>query len=303
MLGDTSQTLVHVPSGYVSAATYSIENLRYSTDDAARVIDSGSATVASWSITSSAVAGPTSANARRVSTASTTGASIGEPAQLLAPDGETELVEVSAISSASYIETVAPIAGTYASGSTLRGIKLSASFPNAYAADEEELEREPFLRVTWTYTLSGRTWKVPELIEWSRHSCGDLDIGAALLELRVLYPDLSSRLPDGTSLEHVAKTLAIRVQDDLRARKLDPTMVLLGPGARALLVARIAEWASLMGYSPGASPLRDFQASASAEYLRELANLTVGLGVTGSRSVDVTDSTKNSTANPISYRI
>lgn len=301
LYGVTGQTLVHTPAGYVSSATYTIENLRFAADASEREIASGSATVASWSLTSSATAGPTVANARRFTTASTTGASIGDPAVLTAPDGSSELVEVAAISSGSYVEMVSPIAGTYPSGSTLRGIKISASFPNAYAADEDELEREPFLRITWIYSLAGRTWRVPEMIDWSRHSTGDIDLGAAILELRTLYPDLPARLPDGARLENAAATLVRRVQDDLRARKLDPTTVLFGDRARALLVARMAWWASTLGYSPGVCDLRAFQASAQADYQHELATLTVGLGILGTKAVDVTDSQAKPPISPITF--
>jgi hypothetical protein len=303
LFGSTSQTLAHVPAGYVASATYTIENLRFDTDHASRVVASGSATVASWSLTSSASSGAATTNPRRFSTAATTGASIGDPAQLAAADGDAELVEVLAISSGSYVETSAPIAGMYPSGSTLRGIKITAPFPDAYAADEDELEREPLLRVVWSYTLHGRAWKVPELIEWSRQTPDVLDLGGAILSVRELYPDLAPRLPDGAQLERIASRLADDVRDDLRARGLDPAHVLLGPGGRSLMAAKIIEHASLLGYSPGASSLDSFRSAALKGYAARLANLVIGLGSKGPAAVDITDAPSGRVSSPISARM
>ena len=86
-----------------------------------------------------------------------------------------------------------------------------------------------------------------------------------------------------------------------RRRKIDPTTVLFGDRARALLVARMAWWASTLGYSPGVCDLRAFQASAQAEYQHELATLTVGLGILGTKAVDVTDSQAKPPISPITF--
>lgn len=302
IFGQSGQTLAHTPAGYVASASYVIENLRFGPTDASRTIASGSATVASWSLTSSATSGPTTTTPRKFSTASTTGATIGDPAQLVAADGDAELVVVGAISSGSYVETVSPIAGTYPSGSTLRGIKLSTTFPNAYAADEDELEREPPLRVTWVYTLGGVLWRVPELIEWSRHSVGDLDLAEAILVVRELYPDIT-RLPDGANLERAAARLAEEVRDDIRARRLDPAAIMLGPGGRGLLAARIVAWASVQGYSPGPSEHPSFMRWAIGDYQAKLANLTVGLGSRGTLGVDVTDNPNPNSIQPLTFAL
>lgn len=302
LFGATSQTLAHVPAGYVASATYAIENLRFATTDASRTIASGSATVASWSLTSSATSGPTTTSPRKFSTASTTGATIGDPAQLAAADGDAELVEVLAISAGSYVEVAAPIAGTYPSGSTLRGIKITAPFPDAYAADEDELEREPLLRVVWSYTLHGRSWKVAELIEWTRHTPDALDVGAAILAVRELYPDIT-RLPDGANLERIAARLADDVRDDIRARGLDPALVMLGPGGRTLMAAKIVEHASLLGYSPGAQPLDSFRIAAGKAYASRLANLVIGVGSKGPAAVDITDAPHGRVSSPFSTRM
>jgi hypothetical protein len=116
-----SQSLVHVPPARVSTATYAIEDLTRADDASDRTIASGSATVASWTVTTSAAAGPDQSNASRMSTATTAG-TIGDAATIEDPDGRSEVFTVARISSNAYLESEAPLAGSYASGSTVYGI-------------------------------------------------------------------------------------------------------------------------------------------------------------------------------------
>lgn len=290
VLALTGQTLRHVPPGAVTSATFVLENLRFASTDADRTITSGAATVASWSITSTAAAGATARNARRISTSSTTGAVLGAPVVITGPDGVTELGEVAAISTNSYVELAAPLAGTYAIGSTVAGIQVSCSVPNEWAADEDEFKREPDIRVTWVYTFATRVLRVPERVAFVRHTHGgDLVGPAALLVVKVLYPDMPGRLGDHASLERIVPILVDDVAADLRARRLEPERFLAGPQGRGLLVARIVSQAAMMGYSPGKTPLVEFQQSTSAAYITALVNLVIGIGPQGTAETDTAD--------------
>lgn len=286
--GVSGQTLRHVPPARVSSATYAIEDLTKADDDAARVFASGSATVPPWTVTTSATAGATQANAARMSTASTTGATVGAPAAIIAADGSSEIFEISKVSANNYVEAEAELAGVYPSGSTIRGIELTASVPDGLVVTgsaaagfddaEDILEQQRPLRIVWTYTVGSTTIRAQERIELVRHSTAStIDVGAAILRVRDLYPDLAERLPSRASLDTLAAELAKDVEDDLRQRKVPPERVMLGHAGVRLLVLAIAAHAGELGYAPGGTATDGaWAAEAVTRYRARLEALTVG---------------------------
>ena len=299
--GETGQTLRHVPPARVTSATYAIEDLTLADDDADRVIASGSATVASWSVTTSATAGATQSNAARMSTASTTGATVGAPAAIVAADGTAEIFEVAAVSTNSYVEAETELAGVYPSGSTVYGIEVTAPVPNTLAADEDILEQSRPLRVVWTYTVGGVTIKAQERIEFLRHTRAvTVDVGAAILRVRKLYTDLAERLPDRTSLDAIAAELAADIEDELRQRKIAPERTMIGPAGVRLLALAIVAHAGELGYAPGSTPTDGAWARAAADRYRQRLEALVlgepGLATTETTHVADTASTTPSEA-------
>lgn len=278
LLGVTGQTLTHTPLGVPSGATYELEDLTYPESQTAdRVLASGSADVDDLDLTTSAAAGPNQSNGHRISVTATTGAVVGAPALLVAPDGSRELIEIGAVSAGSYIESVAPIAGTYPSGSRVYGVQLSASVPDGVAADEELFRLRHTLRITWAYTLDGAPQRKPELVEWSRHTAaGDELAGEALLWIGKAYPDAKTRLPDGADFDVIGRLMASEVAGDIRRRNEDPTRFLVGDEGRRLLAARILAHLSDYGWSPGETDPTAWQREAWHRYRAELNGLLVG---------------------------
>lgn len=276
IFGLTGQTLRHVPTGVVSGASFVLEDLFYPVGQAERTIASGSATVASWSLTTDAAAGANQRNAKRIPVAATTGASIGAPAVIVTADGRRELFEVAAIASGDYIEAAHELAGEFASGSTVYGVLVSASVPNDYAADETELQNEHPLRVKWTYTLDGIERVVPELVEFARSGPSDALVGEAVTFLVKAYPDVAKRLPDGAELAPIAVLMADDVAADLRAREIDPAQFSAGDRMRRLVVQRVLAHLGDLGYSPGNSDQTAWAERARIEYRRQLESLTIG---------------------------
>jgi hypothetical protein len=281
LLDGTSQTLEHVPAGYVSAATFVLEDLTYGIDDASRTLASGSCSVASWSLTTSASAGPSASNARRLSTASTTGAAVGAPAVVTAADGSREIIEIAAVSSGTYVEASAALSATYASGSTVKGIRLTASVPDAVAANEDLLEQQHPFRIVWTYTLDGVVHRVQHAVEFVRHTAADVDVGSALISLSILYPDIASRLPDGARWTALVAELTRSIRVDLRARSIDPERWMLGEAGLELLILRTVEHAAYLGWSPGSQDQAEFYRTARARYRERLESLTIGVAGRG----------------------
>ena len=276
LLDATSQTLAHVPPGRVASATFVLEDLAYGLEDGSRVLASGSCTVASWSLTTSAAAGPSVTQARRLSTASTTGAAIGDPAVVTAADGSREIIEIAAISTNAYVEASTSLASAYASGSTVKGIKITAAIPDLVAADEDLLEQHHPLRIVWEYTLDGVLYRAQHPVEFVRQASADLALGPVLLELKTLYPDIANRMPDGTSFDTVVARLGRSIRVDLRSRGIDPERWMLGEAAVDLYVARVLAHAGNLGYAPGDPDQAAWAKWARDDYRRQLEALTIG---------------------------
>ena len=277
ILGQTGQTLRHIPMGVASAVSVALEDLSYSTEDSAnRDITIGSPVVASWSITTTAVAGPTQTNGQRISASSTTGATIGGHAMIQAPDGTREVFEILRVSSGAYIEAVSPLAGVYPSGSTVYGIGITVTVDDAFAADEDRYKLGRPLRVTWTYTLDGKKRHVPELVEWVRHEPADQYVAEAAIWVGKAYPDAWARLPDGADRDVIAKLMAAEVASDLVARGIDPGSFLTSDRGRGLLVGRIVAHLTDLGWSPGGSDPAAWADRAHRMYREKLLGLTIG---------------------------
>jgi hypothetical protein len=140
----------------------------------------------------------------------------------------------------------------------------------------------------WTYTIDGREYKVQDSIRFVRHTgAATVDVAAAILELRALYPDLPRRMPTGFDLDYAAQLLADGVDDDLRARKLHPEQVMTGPQGIRLLVARIVQHCARLGYAPGS---RDAGPEWIEQADRDYRNLLERLAI-GEPGIDVVETT------------
>jgi hypothetical protein len=277
IFGQTGQTLRHIPTGVASAATFVFEDIEVGEDNADRVIAEGAATVASWTLTTNAAAGVTQSNAKRISVTATTGAALAVPAVIVASNGTRERFEVGAIASGSYIEAASPLAGEYASGSTVYGLLMTASVPDDFAADEDGFKLGHALRVTWVYTVGGLVVRVPELVEFVRHNVGaDQFVGEVSIRLRKLYPQLAQTLGDDIDFDAIVSLMADEVADDLRAKGIAPERFMIGQRGRRLLEARVLMHAGIIGYAPGQTEQATWAARAEHQYQAQLSSATIG---------------------------
>jgi hypothetical protein len=275
--------------GQASGVTWALEDLTAGAGTANRTLASGSATVASWTLTTNAAAGPNTLDARKASVTATTGSSIGAPAVIKGADGARVLVTSASITSGASVKFEAPLSGTYASGSTVAGVLLTASIPDSIGSNSTLFDNDTTVRIVWTYTLDGMIHRVPIPVKLGRHTQGDLAVGEALTRLKRLYPDLSGRLPDGGDLDKMAMELAEEVADDLRMRGIDPARFLIGPGGSRILIARILAHMADHGYRPGSNDLADgdFVTHARQDYRRRLEAATIGLPGDGAQQTTI----------------
>lgn len=154
--GKGAQTLTTIPHRAgspvrVASATFEISDGRYSESDPASVVVAAgtAATVDATSTTLSAKAGREAADHRALTLVSTAGVTSGHAYMLTSPAGAVELVTVAEVVSATVLRTVADIRGAFPSGSTFKGIEVSAKFPAPAAADDDGLDGKPWV-VVWT---------------------------------------------------------------------------------------------------------------------------------------------------------
>lgn len=276
-LGQTGQTLRHTPLGRATSVTFTFEDLGFDPDDDhQRVIASGEPTVASWSLTTDAIAGPTQIYKNRISGTPTTDITIGDRAVLVAPSGAREFVTIATISSGSYVEVVGSLAGVYPSGSTLYGIGITADVPDAFAANEDRFLLEHTLAVTWNYTLDGvKQPPLREIVEWYRHGVSDRYVVEAAAWVIKAFPIANEVLGD-TTMDAIAELMAEEVANDLRARRIDPSTFMAGDRSRALLSARILAHLGDRGWCPGQHDLAEWTDAAHKRYRDRLSSLTIG---------------------------
>lgn len=148
------QTLYTVPHKggapvRVASATYSI--VRGESGQEHVVVAAGTAaTVDAVSTTLTNKAGRSAADPRAVTVASTVGISAHHSYLLTAPDGRVELLKIVAVPSATTLMAAAEIRGQFPTGSTLKGIEVSATFPGTVADDEASLDDTAWV-VYWTF--------------------------------------------------------------------------------------------------------------------------------------------------------
>jgi len=186
-----AQALVTVPHRggapvRVTAGTFEIVDTRYSVDSDEHVIVSAgtAASIDATSTTLTAKAGRNAADRRALTLTSTAGLVVGAQYLLESVSGQAELVRIAAVPSGTLARTTQELRGDFATGTALRGVQVSATFPAPPAADEDNLDDGAFM-VIWTFA------GLPPIRESIHLERGEEAQLATLDDLRALDPMLS----------------------------------------------------------------------------------------------------------------
>jgi hypothetical protein len=136
----------------VASATFGIFDARYGEDNADHVLVAAGtvATLDTASTTTTGLAGRRATDRRVINVASSTGFTAGRRYLIEGADGRAELVRIVAVASGTALLAAAEILGDYATGSTLRGVEVAATFPALAADDEDNLDGMPWI-VAWSF--------------------------------------------------------------------------------------------------------------------------------------------------------
>lgn len=277
LYGEAGQSLRHVPPERVSSATYQIEDLEYDAEDAGRILASGSATVDSLSLTTNAAAGDGENDPTEIGVSSTTGATAGNTAVIVAADGSFELFEIAAVTSGSHLHARHPLVGLYPSGSSVLGVQLSASVPASVYDEEEYVEMEEGLRVVWEYTIGGRLRKAQQQIRVVYQDEADVELGEIDLLCRRHYPDIVDRVENPDQIRGWIGLARQRIYGQFRARNTRPEQVLGGDELNFAILYLAMKIAAENGVAPrGQDSPEAFREQMHMEYRAIVARYLTG---------------------------
>ena len=219
----------------VASATYEIIDTRYGVDSDEHVVVAAgtAATVDATSTTLTARAGRGAGDRKLVTVVSTAGVTTGHQYVLTSTVGAVELVRVVEVVSATVLRTAAEIRGEYLTGSTLKGIEVSATFPADPAADEDNLDHDAWA-VIWT--LPGLP-PIRESVFLEHGEEGQLATLDDLAELDPMIPLAGGdRVSPATALARAHKDLRV----DLQLAGVNESDLLAGPIGRDAVAYRAA---------------------------------------------------------------
>ena len=162
---------------------------------------------------------------------------------LVAADGRQETVQLRDLGATS-ASTIHNLQRNYATGDTLRGVELVATFPAVEADDEDNVEDNggPYL-VVWRYQVDGQTVVLPTELFLDRYS-----LTPPIDEQWVLrgQPDFAAR-----GREQVSTAIAVAWDDwlaQVESHGRDPSLIPAGHtvrvGLRKLALSYLHRWAS-----------------------------------------------------------
>jgi hypothetical protein len=219
----------------VTAVTFGIFDARFGNGSSDHVvIPEGTAAVLDpASTTLSAKAGRNADDRRTLTVVSTAGVTPGRTYLLTAPNGIVELVRVAAVPTATSLLAGAELRGDFPTGTTLRGVEVTAMFPAVEADDDANLDGLPWI-VVWS--MEGFA-PLCETIHLERGEEAQL---ATLDDLRELDPTLSivggDRLDPALALARAHRDL----RTDLQLAGASESDMLLGPVGRDAVVYKAA---------------------------------------------------------------
>lgn len=243
--GGGAQTLKTVPFGasgdpmLLSAATAKIVDLAHSDTSSDYTIEAqAAATVDSTTDTTTANVGHTYPEKREIVVSTPANFTKGNAYALVAADGQSELIRVDHVSSTSVFATDV-IRGQFPTGSTLRGIEVSFTFPAATANSETEFKTHfdvPYA-IDWGFT-GGTPATQRELIWLRRHP----DPVLATSEDVAMYDSAVGKLNAKNNKVENALAQAHRdIRREIRAHQVDTDTIHFGDDARDWVVRRTVE--------------------------------------------------------------
>jgi hypothetical protein len=155
----------------------------------------GTAAIDSVNTTVSVASGLSQTNPRLLTLTSTTGIVVGRQYLVTNAGGQTEIVEVEAVTS-TQVTARDPLANDYAAGATFQGCRLTIGLSSTWVADKSKITDDqdafPGYRVRWVYVVGGVTYVHDSDFDLVRYPKGHTLLPA---DVEAMYPGYRQRLP------------------------------------------------------------------------------------------------------------
>lgn len=241
--GKGAQTLTTVPHRdgqpvIVASATYGINDVRHGeTSSDYEVVAAGTAaTVDPLSTTLLGKVGRNAEDRKAIPLTSSAGVLAGHCYLISSlATGAVELVKIAAVVSENLARAHNEVRGDFATGSTFKGVEVSATFPSDPSADDDNLDGEPWV-IVWQF--AGITSPIRESIHLERGEEAQL---ATLADLLELDPYLSVQGGDRISPALALARAHRDFRTDLQLAGASESDVLAGTIGRDAVVYRAAQ--------------------------------------------------------------
>jgi hypothetical protein len=277
----TGQTLRHHAGTYQASIVWTLEDVRLELESPV-VLATGTAAVDAATEATTGVAGPTTANARSIEVASTTGFVISTERapvvyEIFSGDtGTREQFEVAAIDTDDFLIVDPPLSCTYPVGSTIRGLThITAAIPDAVLFSAERLEGDWPMLVRWAYADGARFTEQVRLV---RDPESDMFVTAIVRDVLRVFPDM------GTRFEHygrdvtspIVRAVIRQIRADALGRGMKLEALLTGDQGHWLAVWRTLVHLANLGNLPGNVDATDWITYCKGEYDKRWNALTLG---------------------------
>ncbi len=252
--GEGDQAIRWTPDHRAASATYLFEHFaEHPSDSSDRFIASGSATLDPLNTTTDAVSGPEQSDGRFVYVASTVNVTASHRYIITHVDNNSfEVFTAQGSFADTYILAESPLLQSYPTGSAVQGITVEATFPEAVADDENQLQQDFPYRVIWELTSQdGRTQHHQELIRHVRHDFSDMAVDQVLEKVQSAWPDYATRFDSNYKIVNAIKFARDELWGRLSGRGIKPEEYLTGLQGELLLFWRTMLHLAMLGDTPG----------------------------------------------------
>ena len=300
----TGQTLRHVPATQQATIAWSLEDLRYDYGNASRVLDSGTTSVDTATESTTAAAGPSQANPRLITMASTAGFTVGTIErpnfyEIVGTSGREPFI-IDAVSTNVSITTRHPLIGTYASSSTVQGLMhTTAAILAAVLQDEDRAISDYPMRVVWAYADGLRHQEQVRIV---RDNASDLFVAQIVADCRETFPDLDTRSTyhGRDVITPWARSMIRQYRADALEKRIKIEEWLGGEQGHWAVVWRTLYHLARLGNVPANVDPREWAEYCRGEYTRRWDGLVVGLA--GSEVLKQESVSGTAASEPLDYR-
>ena len=279
--GQGAQVFGFIPTTRATSATYQVEDMQKGPEDPDRFLVGAlgapiAAVIDGANIVLTDRAGPDTTDPRRLPAAGQP-LTVGQHYAIEREDGQREVFHCIGKDGTS-VTAEWGLSGSYPKGASIRGLRVSGTFPQQHADNDELFEDDRAIRVAWHLTIAGVGTTVTHPIRIVRAGFEQQFVGELDSWLRGTWREMTHML--GSKGEHtrtLVRSAIDVVSAKLRAKGIDPGVYLPAASGVNAMKARIVLECAMRGHKPGTIDPVSFLEDARREWAEMWSDLTQSL--------------------------